>query len=62
MFDFIKNISTTEIIIIVLILVVLLGGKSLAKMLARKGGETVKEAKKIKKEFIDAAEDDGVSK
>lgn len=56
MFDFIKNISATEIIIIVLILVVLFGGKAIARGLARKSGETVKEARKIKKEFIDAAE------
>ncbi len=58
MFDFIKNISGTEIIIVVLILVILFGGKAIAKGLARKSGETVKEAKKIKKEFIDAAEVD----
>lgn len=56
MFDFIKNISATEIIIIVLILVVLFGGKAIAKGFARKSGETIKEAKKIKKEFTDAAE------
>lgn len=58
MFDFIKNISATEIIIIVLILVVLFGGKAIAKGIARKSGETVKEAKKIKKEFTDAVEED----
>lgn len=58
MFDFIKNISATEIVIVVLVLVVIFGGKSLAKGIARKSGETVKEAKKIKKEFIDAAEGD----
>ncbi len=56
MFDFFKNISATEIIIVVLILAVLFGGKTIARGLARKSGETVKEAKKIKKEFIDAAE------
>lgn len=58
MFDFIKNISATELIIIVLILVVLFGGKAIAKGIAKKSGETVKEAKKIKKEFTDAVEGD----
>lgn len=58
MFDFIKNISPTEIIILVLILVILFGGKSIATRLARSGGETVKEAKKIKKEFTEAIKDD----
>lgn len=58
MFDFIKNISATEIVIVVLILVILFGGKAIARGVARKSGETVKEAKKIKKEFTDAAEVD----
>ena len=56
MFDFIKNISPTELIIIVLILVVLFGGKAIAGRLARTGGKTAKELKKIKKEFTDAME------
>lgn len=60
MFDFIKNISPTEIIIIVLILVVLFGGKAIAGRLARTSGETVKEIKKIKKEFTNALEDEEV--
>lgn len=58
MFDFVKNISPTEIIILVLILVILFGGKSIAMRLARSGGGTVKEAKKIKKEFTEAIKDD----
>ena len=58
MFDFIKNISPTEIVIVVLILAVLFGGKAIASRLARTSGETVKELKKIKKEFTDAIEDD----
>lgn len=58
MFNFIKNISPTEIIIIVLILVVLFGGKAIAGRLARTSGETIKEVKKIKKEFTEAIEDD----
>ena len=58
MFDFIKNISPTEVIIIVLVLVVLFGGKAIAGRLARTGGKTVKELKNIKKEFTDAIDDD----
>ena len=58
MFDFIKNISPTELLIIVLIFVVLFGGKAIAGRLARTGGETVKEIKKIKKEFTNAIDDD----
>ena len=57
MFDFIKNISATELMIIVLILVVIFGGTAIARGIARKSGETVKEAKKIKNEFINAASD-----
>lgn len=58
MFDFIKNISSTELIIIILILVVLFGGKSIAKRVARTSGETAKEIKNIKKEFTKALDDD----
>ncbi len=57
MFDFIKNISSTELIIIVLILVIFFGGKAITG-LAKTSGETVKEIKKIKKNFTDALEDD----
>lgn len=57
MFDFIKNISPTELAIIVLILLILFGGK-LVTRLARTSGETVKEIKKIGKEFTNALEDD----
>lgn len=57
MFDFLKNISSTEIIIIVLILIVLFGGKALVS-LGRTSGETVKELKKVKKEFTSALNDD----
>lgn len=53
MFDFIKNISPTELIIIVLILIVFFGGKLIVG-LARTSGETIKEIKKIKKEFFKA--------
>ena len=55
MFDFIKNIGPTELIIIVLILIVFFGGKAITR-LARTGGETIKEVKKVKKEFTAALE------
>lgn len=64
MFDFIKNISPTELIIIIIILIVFFGGKVITG-LARTSGETVKEIKKIKKEFTRITEDDsgkGVAK
>lgn len=61
MFDFIKNISPTEIIIVAVILVILFGGKTIAGRIARSSGKTVKEIKKIKKEFIEAAKDDDES-
>ena len=51
MFDFIKNIGPTELIIIALILIVIFGSKVMIG-LAKTGGETVKEVKKIKKEFV----------
>lgn len=57
MFDFVKNISTTELIILVLILVILFGAKA-AVGLGRTSGETVKEIKKIKNEFTNALGDD----
>ena len=55
MFDFIKNISPTELIIVVLILIVFFGGRVIAG-LARTSGQTVKELKNIKKEFTKAIE------
>jgi len=56
MFDFIKNISPTELIIIVLILIIFFGGRVITN-LARTSGETIKELKKIKKEFLNSIED-----
>lgn len=53
MFDFIKNISPTEYAIILIILLLLFGGKVI-KNLAKTSGETVKELKKIRKEFDQA--------
>ena len=61
MFDFIKNISSTELIILVLILVVLFGGKIVTN-LAKTSGESVKEMKKIKKEFTETILDEKASK
>lgn len=57
MFDFIKNISSTEIIVLVLILIALFGAKVVIG-LGRTGGKAVKELKGIKKDFTDAIEDD----
>ena len=56
MFDFIKNISHKEVIIIVLILIIFFGGRVITN-LARTSGETIKELKKIKKEFLNSIED-----
>lgn len=57
MFDFIKNISSTELIIITLILIVLFGGKVITSM-AKTSGETVKELKNIKKEIVKSLDSD----
>ncbi len=57
MFDFIKNISSTELIIVLIILTVIFGAKIITG-LGKTGGETVKEIKKIKKEFTKAIEID----
>lgn len=57
MLNFFKTISTTEIVLIVLILVVLFGAKAIVK-LGKTSGETVKEVKKIKKEFTKSLGED----
>ena len=57
MFDFIKNISSTELIIVLIILIVLFGAKVITG-LGKTSGETVKEIKKIKKEFTKAIDID----
>jgi len=59
--DFIKNISSTELIILVSILVVVFGAKAFVS-LGKTAGESLKEIKKIKKSFTDAIEDDGSNK
>lgn len=57
MFDILKNIGPTELIVILLILVVIFGTKNISD-LAKRGGETYKEVKKIKKEIIEVTEGD----
>ncbi len=61
MFNFFKNLSSTEIIVIVLILVVIFGGK-VAKKFGRIGGESLKEIKNIKKSVTETVEDDKADK
>lgn len=56
MFTFLKNIGPTELIIIGVILVVFFGAKRIAG-LGKASGETLREVKKIKKEFTSAMED-----
>ena len=51
MFDFFKNLGTTEIIIIGIILVVFFGSKKIVD-LGKTAGETTKEFKKAKKELV----------
>lgn len=57
MFDMIKNIGPTELLIIVIILIAFFGARAMMG-LARTSGETVKEIKKVKKEFTKALEED----
>lgn len=54
--NFFKNLSPTEIAIIVLILIVFFGTK-LVTRLGRMGGETLKEMRKIKNNFVDTVEE-----
>lgn len=53
MFNFLNNIGPTELIILVIILIVFFGGKAITS-LAKTSGESVKEIRKIKKEFTSA--------
>ncbi len=57
MLSFLKNLSPTEIVVIALILIVFFGARSVTKM-GKLGGETLKEVKKIKRNFSEAVEDD----
>lgn len=56
MLNFIKNISPIELAVIALILIVFFGPK-IATRLGRTSGETLREAKKIKKSFTEAIDD-----
>ena len=57
MFNFIKNIGPTELLIIALIVVVFFGSK-IATRLGKTSGETLREIRKIKKNFTEALEDE----
>jgi sec-independent protein translocase protein TatA len=61
MLDFIKNLSSTELIVILIILLVLFGARLITN-LARTSGQSVKELKKIKKEFMSAIDDNKSNK
>jgi Sec-independent protein translocase protein TatA len=57
MFNFIKNISPTELAVVILVLIALFGRKAVAN-LGKVSGETYKEIKNIKKTFNDAITED----
>jgi len=57
MLDFIKNISSTELLIIGAVLLIFFGSRVVTNM-AKGAGETLKEVKKIKRSFNEALEDD----
>ena len=56
MLNFIKNISQTELIIIIVLILLFFFGSKVVRGLAKTGGETVKEIKKVKKTFTEAVE------
>ena len=53
---FLRNIGTTEIIIILAVVLLLFGG-SIIRGLGKKAGETTKDIKKAKEDFIEASKD-----
>ena len=55
MFNFIKNISPIEIAVVALLLILLFGARAVVG-LGKASGETVKEIKKVKREFVSALE------
>ena len=55
MFSFIKNITPIELGVIALIVIILFGSKIVIGM-ARAGGDTVKQIKKIKENITQAVE------
>ena len=56
MFNFIRNISSTELIILASIAILLFGSKAFIS-LGKTGGQTFKEIKKIKKNLSEALDD-----
>jgi Sec-independent protein translocase protein TatA len=61
MLNFLKNISSTELIILAVILLVFFGAKAFTT-LGRTSGETFREIKKIKKNLTEAFEDNEPNK
>lgn len=61
MFNFLKNISSTELIIIGVVFIFFFGGK-MATKLGKTSGKTLKEIKGIKKSFNEAIGDDSSQK
>ena len=57
MFNFLKNISPTELIILASIVIVLFGSKAFIS-LGKTGGESFKEIKNIKKNLLDSFKDE----
>lgn len=57
MLDFVKNLSPIEIGVIALILIIFFGSKVVTK-LAKTGGESLKEIKKVKQTFTEALEEE----
>lgn len=56
MLGFLNNIGPTEIIIVVAILMLFFGSR-IVRMLARSSGESLKEIRKIKKNFSEPLDD-----
>jgi len=61
MFNFLKNLSPTELGILIAIIVILFGGKAIMSI-ARTAGESFREIKKINKNFKEAISDDDKDK
>ncbi len=57
MLSFFKNLSPLELIILATILILIFGRKAFISM-GKTGGESFKEIKKIKKNFLEAFEED----
>lgn len=57
MLELLKNIGPVELIIILFVLVLIFGANTVSSV-AKKGGETLKEVKKIKKDITEVAKED----